>query len=1415
MADAWDSVVDFGTGASSDDWSSVVSFDIAPPVATQPPAIDNGAQVVPADDPMARMVARNEQLRSDLRKSLGREPTNEDIYQANIQEWAEAEDKANPRGFITGSLPYRTVETAVESLGGKGVSMITGAESAMLDAVGAKGLAGELDLARDVAQGTMKQDQVEQAINDKKGWLGETLTSWTRQGGAAVLETAPIAAAGGLPAVAATFAASTFDEQLANGRSVPEAASHGLIEGAFTILGGKVLGAGVGKLASKLGGGAVAEGVSGKAARYLAQKLPINETLAKISTAAGAEATEEFATEVAHYIVDAANDREEWSAKRLWERSKGAIGPSLLAGGFGEFGIKLFNTFQERQRDLPTVAKAIEDAQEYKGEIPTESRRGFARATGNAETSKVYREAYVDELRRINEEAAWAADSDSESGPVPELSGERYARKPLTPDELKAHNKELAHMRRVGVPESTLAELEQLDPRIASDLLSQASERAQGENEQIAELWSQYAEVYGDGKRADFRSARAAKAAARGGGYGAIKSGILYTLSSGAKQFKYVSAGDFLPDVLEEYRRGGEPKAEPVVAAEPLLVQPTITASEVFLDAKKSTGGFGPLALGMNPKVQEMGRKLANIAETPRERDYLADLDRVATEAGEPGIKHDRDVQTAAMYRLETDPAKERANIIQRAAKGEQLGDEDTLIAKQLFQDEAFEALRTGDEQKLAEASAFRDAYRTTGTEQARAFRQRHDPLGGKTILEATPKQRLGAMMDELFDRTPKERKAREKALKNGDTAELEKLDRAHRARLKRIEKQLNELGLSLEQLPQLAKDPISTAKVRAQIGAANKSFWDKLFEYRSSMGLFSGPQTQVANLGGNLVHGVYDYAIQAPTEAVINEMMRSMGAGDPAGRRLGEFPHLWKGIEAGISQGMKNALITWKTEVPVTSVGDKYDKPNVAIGGTLGRVVRAPGYRLLSAADEFFNTLFANIEVGGAAFRLGLLKGLEGQELQAHIHAETTTPDSLSWRLALAHAAKLTFHQELSGAPKKALDAAMAIRRVPSMRWFIPVVSFPVKATATAVRKAPLTGDVAMLQAAYENYRAGRPPAFGMSRRFAERALAWGVVAAIASTLDDEEPWITGASSNPEGTPPSSIKIGDQWLSYARVEPFATILGGTVDGIMVAKSGSTDKIASAVFDIPAKQIASKTFLSGLSDVLALLPIGPNAKEPMTDKLAKYSVRFGESFVPNFYRQLVHATRTNRDETRVWGRSTGEKILMAGRRVAEHLLPIKYEAKIDMWGRPLPSGVAPFWSAPLTDFSYRLLSPTYQSPDQPTKGDQLIARWNAENPDDHRSLNPPTPYFKINGKKYAMTPEEYEEYQMVAGTLANKIVSRIPDTEHPTEATMKRIETAIKNSRKTAREKLIGKWRKAHKPRPPSPSPSPVAVAAP
>lgn len=844
---------------------------------------------------------------------------------------------------------------------------------------------------------------------------------------------------------------------------------------------------------------------------------------------------------------------------------------------------------------------------------------------------------------------------------------------------------------------------------------------------------------------------------------------------------------------------------------------------------QESALGEGQPMFQLKSRDPEVQRKLANFGWEPYQRQILKELDRAATAAGEPGYVSEAEQYAEAKRRLE----KDAEGVQNRVLTGQMLDPADTVAAHELWRRAADRA--DADPEDTASRDLYvklRNAYRMGRTDLARAMAIGHDPLAGRSVEEATDDQRydllrglLADLPDDLFHKW-------EAAKKSGDAEEVQRIERKHQTILEGQDDLLRSIGVDPSGLREVAKSPRATRRVLRELQAAKSTFWDKVVEYRSSFGLFSGPMSHAANIGSNAFNGVLRYVIERPLEAAINEGMMAIGAGDPMGARLEELPHVYRAMYRGVVPALKNAILSFDTERPITLARtDKFDTRVGAIGGKLGRTVRAPGYRALTAEDEFFNAWFAAAEHAGIAYRLAKLQNMPASEIEQYIAEETSnyfedtpvqqqmefaadTPrkERLSWRLAKAEAATLTMNQELQGGAKKALKAAHAMQGitaygVPLGRFALPVVSFPIRGLTVAMRKAPITGDVALManlvQRALKNRADGKHWSHGMSegmaKRLAERVVASSVLLVLAAAVDDEDPWITGTkATSPSGYPRTSIKLGDTWYNYGRIEPFATAFGLTVDGLMRLK-GAAGLTASDTISLPLGQIHEKSFLASLSDILnAGEMLARGEVDASTASLGRMASRFGESFYPAFLRQAGSATQGKQLQYRTWGDSSE---IASKRRKANLGIPGKYPLLYSPWGKPLDKSEAPFWSAPLTDTMWRLVTPAQSTTSQPTVGDRIIAsyRANTKNPKGV-NLEPPKPEYTVNGQRYFMSDDQFEKYQREAGELADRIVTQwasvnasgvLDGTTPATQQQFEYVKDVLSQARSAVKKKMI------------------------
>jgi len=110
-----------------------------------------------------------------------------------------------------------------------------------------------------------------------------------------------------------------------------------------------------------------------------------------------------------------------------------------------------------------------------------------------------------------------------------------------------------------------------------------------------------------------------------------------------------------------------------------------------------------------------------------------------------------------------------------------------------------------------------------------------------------------------------------------------------------------------------------------------------------------------------------------------------------------------------------------------------------------------------------------------------------------------------------------------------------------------------------------------------------------------------------------------TRASQIASGVPPMSIKMGDRWVSYDRIEPFSTVMGLVVDSMNALKTGrmrGESLGVGSIFKIVGQNFLDKTFTEGLGKAMLAM------QEP--DRyLESYLVSLTNPVVPAILNQIA------------------------------------------------------------------------------------------------------------------------------------------------------------------------------------------------
>jgi len=352
-----------------------------------------------------------------------------------------------------------------------------------------------------------------------------------------------------------------------------------------------------------------------------------------------------------------------------------------------------------------------------------------------------------------------------------------------------------------------------------------------------------------------------------------------------------------------------------------------------------------------------------------------------------------------------------------------------------------------------------------------------------------------------------------------------------------------------------------------------------------------------------------------------------------------------------------------------------------------LGQVVRTPG-RVGVGTDEFFKAIFRKMEYNAQAARLANTGKYGDSETVYNLLRNVNTKAS-DWRDNVLKAPGLanmsdatrmqlikdvgdfakaaTFQQDLG---KFGQNVLRFRAQHPEMAWVVPFVKTPINIMKDALSYTPLGV-----------FSKNLPT----DVKIARTAIGVGITTAVAQAIGSKT--LTGSYPKDAdkrnamiaaGLPEYSVKIGDTWYSYARVEPLATIMGSSADGISAvhnyfSKNPLDRKIKDLTLDVVGgitKNIASKTFLEGISGVLQAI------HDP-----ARYGGSFINSFagllVPSFVAAPARASDPNMRVVTNFGEAVQNRLPNLGQDFARENLPA--QSMIYGGQRPNPSyGAAAF-----------------------------------------------------------------------------------------------------------------------------------------
>lgn len=482
-----------------------------------------------------------------------------------------------------------------------------------------------------------------------------------------------------------------------------------------------------------------------------------------------------------------------------------------------------------------------------------------------------------------------------------------------------------------------------------------------------------------------------------------------------------------------------------------------------------------------------------------------------------------------------------------------------------------------------------------------------------------------------------------------------------------------------------------------------NASVLDMLLEARYAA-MLSSPKTHVVNMLGNTLFTTW----QIPERFLSTAIGKLTPGKDVV--ELGEAEEFAFGMMQGLKESMVMAGKVLRTGESISPITDKaefhrqraisadnvFDLPGLrqasetfpkvtsSIGKGIdffGEYVVGMPTRMLMTSDAFFKGVSGRMQLNAEAYRAARAEGLKDAELATRIQEiKENPPEDILLRSA-DFADYATFTNKLEGSLGKMINATL--QKNPYLKLVVPFVRTPLNIFYASMERSPFAPMMSSFRA---DIQAG-----GTKRDLALAKMSMGTMLQLSVMQLISDGTITGGGpadtklkqmKRNTGWQPYSLKVGDTYYQYNRLEPLSTLIGMSADFYEVIGESSeidedqTAMIASSLVMATIKNITSKTYLQGLTDIFEVAS-DPERYGP------RYLSSFAGSFIPAASRAAARYTdpqlrdaKSAIDQMRakipgysdnlpprrnVWG----EPILLTGGVTAEIISPIYPSKAVD------------------------------------------------------------------------------------------------------------------------------------------------------
>ena len=425
--------------------------------------------------------------------------------------------------------------------------------------------------------------------------------------------------------------------------------------------------------------------------------------------------------------------------------------------------------------------------------------------------------------------------------------------------------------------------------------------------------------------------------------------------------------------------------------------------------------------------------------------------------------------------------------------------------------------------------------------------------------------------------------------------------------------------GLEVNQkMAQMFAELDDPAQVGKFVRDANKvTSADMLYEVWIN-GLLSSPTTHMVNILSN--------TMVAGLTVGERRLARAVGGNIPPGETTAQM----KGFVDGARDGLRLAWKALKTGEPIDVMEKVEVEKRRSVSGEslniagpagrfadyLGEFVRIPG-RLLTAEDAFFKSIGYRMELSAQAYRQAFNEGLKDEAAAIRVLEIIDNPPENIKLSAIDASRYQTFTNKLGKAGKSIENVR---NNIPGARVIMPFVRTPINIMSFTFERTPLAP---IMQSVRDEIAAG-----GARRDLALAKITMGsMVMAVSADLTLSGS-ITGAGPvdrdqknilRATGWQPYSIRVGDTYYAYNRLDPTGALLGLAAD--MAEIMGQTTEADAQQLAVAAglsvgQNMASKTYMSGLVDFMDAFFSSSTDPEANNYKLNSWLTRTAASVVP-------------------------------------------------------------------------------------------------------------------------------------------------------------------------------------------------------